>query len=691
MLSAVVVTLAFLPFYLLLRAPFSRLPLHIDTGFYVANHTIATGRIDFSKGWNAHFAGCSKVLPEYFYSLIYLLHGRRVATAGPYHLSNYKRLSRLYVSLYNYLTAIVVGILAYHLAGSDVRFFYAGLVLFALISSEPQYGVFFECGELFGLLGNVVAITMLVVGLEQASALWIGAAVFVWASEACFVKLSSAIVLVMVVATVLWRFPASWASMLVGGSAAIALYVAWILANGRNPWALVRALAGHEISYGQRADSRMVAHRMLAKLGCLVRTIRRQPLIPVLAVVGAVVAPPSEPLVWVYLCAAFVAYAVQAANCWYYQIPLLPPVVLIASGAVVILASSGAVGVGILVSAGALWIANNTLRGIRLRPDSLNVWCWNGNLPADMVSQDLTLEVLAEEIRAKVVDKTLLVYGPFSQAYVLLGASYSTPIITPEYYLDEICPGWQRTLSAQLVASPPAFILDTANSFAAAATREALCLDYRLTHVYAERFRLFQLRGTSKPLSGFELTDTYRPQSERDLGIEEELAPPDLVVHPKRWAGQVAGKDGRSDVEQSALSSLLEELAERGYRRLALYGAGRFTIRHADVYRRSPVPVTVVLDDKATGDVGRFLDWPLCLPAAANAFGVDAIVVSSDRFAGPMLTRVGKMWQGRIAVFSVNAGRTAAATDHAPEKMDQEVYAASDRNPHQFTDPVDRR
>ncbi len=82
MTTAVLFTLALLPVYLIVREPFRRLPLHIDTGFYVSNHTIVTGRFRFSQGWNAHFAGCSKLVPEVFYSLVYLLHGRRDTRGG---------------------------------------------------------------------------------------------------------------------------------------------------------------------------------------------------------------------------------------------------------------------------------------------------------------------------------------------------------------------------------------------------------------------------------------------------------------------------------------------------------------------------------------------------------------------------------------------------------------------------------
>ncbi|HSD09464.1 MAG TPA: hypothetical protein VLF14_00640, partial [Candidatus Binatia bacterium] len=101
-LTAAIVSAALLPVYIALRCVFFDLPLHIDTCFYVSNHTICTRTIRYSRGWNARFAGCSKVLPEYFYSLVYLLHGGE----------GYKRASRVYLSLFNYGTAILVGLVA---------------------------------------------------------------------------------------------------------------------------------------------------------------------------------------------------------------------------------------------------------------------------------------------------------------------------------------------------------------------------------------------------------------------------------------------------------------------------------------------------------------------------------------------------------------------------------------------------
>jgi ubiquinone/menaquinone biosynthesis C-methylase UbiE len=51
-------TLLILPFYLILRYPFFKLPLHEDTGYYVSNYTICSKKINFSKGAIMLHAGC---------------------------------------------------------------------------------------------------------------------------------------------------------------------------------------------------------------------------------------------------------------------------------------------------------------------------------------------------------------------------------------------------------------------------------------------------------------------------------------------------------------------------------------------------------------------------------------------------------------------------------------------------------
>jgi hypothetical protein len=267
-----------------------------------------------------------------------------------------------------------------------------------------------------------------------------------------------------------------------------------------------------------------------------------------------------------------------------------------------------------------------------------------------MLSNNLILEGASRLISSKVAGRSLLVYGPFTQAYIVSNAAYPTSIVCPEYYLDEMHPDWQRELSNQLVATPPAFVLDTSNSFNAAAVRRHLGLDYRLTVRFESTFRLLELRSVASPTPGYELTRSFDPQTQEQLSHEQDIAGSDLTIHCCPAAASTTNIAGQAADE---LSSLLQSLADNGYQRLAVYGAGRFTMRHADVYRRSPVPVVAVLDDNATSRDTRYLDWPLRPPANAETLGVDAVVVSTDRFINPMLARARERFGERIAVFAM--------------------------------------
>ena len=62
----------FVPLYLAYRARFASLPLHVDSGFYVTNAAIVERRYQPLRGWNAHFSGNSRLLPEWFHSVLYL-------------------------------------------------------------------------------------------------------------------------------------------------------------------------------------------------------------------------------------------------------------------------------------------------------------------------------------------------------------------------------------------------------------------------------------------------------------------------------------------------------------------------------------------------------------------------------------------------------------------------------------------
>ena len=636
MLTATLVTAAFLPVYLWLRHPFRRLPLHIDTGFYVSNHTIATGEFRFSKGWNARFAGCSKVLPELFYSLVYLVTAR--PREGMVRRDDaYKTYSRLFAALYNFVTAVAVGLLACRLSGGELVYYYAGLVLFALVSSEAQYGVYFENGELFGILWNVIAIGLLAAGMSAGSAALVALGVFVWACEAFFIKLSSAIALGVVIAGTALIAPYHALPMLIGGASALALYVLWIVRNGRSPAALLRPLFGHETAVGQRRDWSTVTLRLVEKLRCLTRTLRRQPLIPTLAIVGLILQPTGHTMIWFWLAGVTVAYLIQAADCWYYQIPLLPLMALFAVPAVTTLVATGPVGIAVLTGIGLLWLWLNTLRAHRMNSAVLNEWCWRGYRPVGETAANGQLEAFVRQIKPIVRNRSVLVYGPFNQAYVLLDASYDTPIVAPEYYMDAMCHGWQAGLNRQLVASPPDFVLDTSDCFAPATARKHLGLDYRLSGTGAGRFRLYALERVTPPRDDFALARTFEPQS--SAALAEEMPEATLATAP-------------SD-EAAALERLLDALSARGHQRVAVYGAGRFTVRNRHVYERSKTAIVAFLDDNPQRLGPTFLESPLCRPEEAERFNIDAVVISTDRFVKSMAARARRLWGDRIAVVAI--------------------------------------
>jgi len=651
MLTAVAVTLAFLPFYMWLRSPFARLPLHIDTGFYVSNHTVATRRFDYSRGWNAHFAGCSKVVPELFYSLMYL-HCARRGAEHPCDNRSYVRVSRIAASLFNYVNAIAIGILSFQLGGQEM-FYYAGLLSYALASSEPQYGVYFECGELFEILPNVASLSLLVSAVNHDDPWLFAAGAFVWAGGTFFVKLSSVAPFVVVFGVGVTLHPWGLWPTVLGGAGATLLYGAWMVVNGRRPGKLISALLHHETALGQRANWRAVLVRIKEKVRCLVRTWKRQPIFPALAILGVLTALPEEPLFWIYLVGLVGAYVVQAADCWYYQIPLLAPIAVLAAAGVVSLAGAGFIGFLLLGAGLVTWIFHNTVRARRLNRTALNRWCWAGYRPVAEIDRNVDVEAVVGEICETVQNNRLLIYGPCNQAYVLLGASYVTPIVAPETYLDPMCPGWQAELNRQLVLDAPEFILDTSNSFAASAARKGLGLDYRLVHKRGEQLRLYRLSTRSQPEGDYTSVRTFQPQMYQSLVAEEMLAgraagrediPADVPTGPAGWSE-----------EARALATLLRGAHEQGCRGLAVYGAGRFTIRNRFVYEQSPAPVIVVLDDRPEPHGPTFLNWPIRRPEDAGEYPFDAVVISTDRFNAAMSARVRKLWGDRVRILTMRA------------------------------------
>jgi len=726
----IAVTVALFPLYLLVRHPYRRLPLHIDTGFYVSNYTVGTGRLSYARGWNARFAGGGKIVPELFYSLIYLRCGGE----------RYGSCSRLWFSVFNYATAVAVGLLAWVLSGGGVAWYCAALVGYALLSSEPQYGGYHESGEQFEVLPQALAVLCLTVGLGGHSWWWCALAAFLWALETFAIKLTSAAGFVVLFGWACVANPWAVVPVAAGGLVAAGLYLLWLRAIGKDFRALFASMWGLQTAQAGRFDVGTWIHRLTEKIRRLGVTFAGQPVIPLLIVWGLIAGPLPQTVVWWYLAAAAAIYAGQGADIRYYTILLWPPLAVLAAGGVVGLLGStpaGWIAPGVL---GVAWLLHNSVRAWRADLESLNRWTWRGAMSPAECDRNLALLENGKALRGTVGGHSLLVYGPFNQAYILAGAGYDTPIITPAHWLDDMEPDWQQRLCQRLRADPPDFVLDSDRCFAAEAVRSVLGLDYELCRLWPGDFRLYELRAAG-PGAG-EVCHSYARQTRRQLAAEElrgalrtvaragEAPPAVAVLARQESAGAVRrcaelagvrlavcsddpqevlaaasavetvavletpsdawldrlreaapgrlihldpGRDGAAPARNAAaaFTAVLADLQTRGCRRVGLYGAGRRTRELIDTIPSSPVEIVAVFDDDARRHGQGFAGLPIHPLSAAVQLDVDAVVICSQRFAAPMLRRCRTLQRQGVTVVSLlqTPGMPSVATSNAPEPL----------------------
>lgn len=489
-------TAALLPLYLALRWRFFKLPLHVDVGFYVSNDTICFNRWRYRNGWNARFAGGSKVLPEGFYTLTYLLHGP----------DGYKLRSRLYASLYNYLTAIAVGCLCAVLApetDATGTYYLAGLTAFALISSQPHFGVYFENAELFELLPQVVGLLLIATGAQEQSLALLCVGCALWWLDAFFIKLSSVPPAAAVTVWLCWTKPGAAFPVIAVAVGVGLLHLVWLAASGWRWRDVVRSLWGHEQHLQHRLGLAAYVRRTGAKLKLLALIFRQMPASLAAVVLGLVVLDVRDglgSLLIVYAVGVLAAYVFQAAHVWYYAIPLQPIAACCAASGAVYLMDAGPIGPWLLAAIVLAWLLA-CARRLAASRRTFEDWVWRVYAKERLGERNAALEQLVPELRSLIGDASLLIYGLANQAYVYTGRSYPINFVTPAEWLDEMLPDWQRLLNEKLIAEPPPFILDVNHRFDAEATAEGLGLVYQLERDWPHRHSLYRLieRRTSPP------------------------------------------------------------------------------------------------------------------------------------------------------------------------------------------------
>ena len=163
-----------------------------------------------------------------------------------------------------------------------------------------------------------------------------------------------------------------------------------------------------------------------------------------------------------------------------------------------LIASQGA-GWLVVLLLGCLWGVSFIGRPYRflIRKDvhALNRWVWRWVRTPVLVEKNAKLETAIPALRRWIGTQSVFISGPWSQAYVLLGASYETPVVCTAPWLDTMVPGWFHGLNQRLVSQPPAFVLDTQDGLDPTVLQQRLGLIYRQVESFEGGFQLYAFQG----------------------------------------------------------------------------------------------------------------------------------------------------------------------------------------------------
>ena len=453
----VLATLLFFPLYLAIRWPYFKLPIGPDTGYYVSNHTIVHRKFSFSRGWNARYAMCSKFLPECFLSMIYLKYGHK----------KYNFAWRFAFSLYNYLTAISVGLLAHAATQAEPVSYLAGLVSYGLISSEPDYGIYYESSEQFEILFQTSGTYFILLGMQTADPLFSIIGAGLWFVDVFLIKITGIVSAGPLLIGLLVYTPAVLPYIAIEFLIFLSFYLGLFIKSNKNPLEVIKTELGHQAHYSRyEAGEVKVAHGLMIQLFNKLKMIKRiltgNPFIPLVAFLGLVwslgnIAGITQLFLFLYLLGIILKLCVSFLPMWWYQIPLLPTIALFSSFALIDLASKGLPGEVLIGLFLAAWLYLNVRRVQKMNVEQLNQYTWKIHPEMGILHSDL--QKIVQDIRGIINKDSLLVYG-YPSFCAMAGQSYDINFLTAISYMDSMNPNWNIELHANMVKNPPSYIFD---------------------------------------------------------------------------------------------------------------------------------------------------------------------------------------------------------------------------------------
>jgi hypothetical protein len=478
------------------RSRFASLPLHMDTAFYVTNAAIAAKRYRPFRSWNAVFSAGSRILPEMVHSLLFLRLGG-VRYAGGFR------------ALYTWLAllaALATGSVAARVVPSPWAFWVATLACAALLA-EAQYGAYFESAEAFQTAAQACGMALVVAGLGAHDTLWVDAGlVLLWADFA-FVKVTGALPALLVSLALLWIGASQLPVVLAISGMSVLVYLGLARAAGRPLRELLHYLQRHE-AYVRRNYGN--AWKLLAvKVGFAGILLARNPALPLLALLGlwrvsALGRAPECIVCAAYLLGAILALLRQGNRVWYYMLPLMPALALLASLAFAWLTQELGTTLGAALFGAAL--ASSVLRNLWLvrGPNALDrarrvfsVYNRAGGAFGDAFAVgNSAVEQACDQMRERVRGSTLLVVGRYNQASVLLEAGYDTPIASVCELSEAVAGDLHTWLPTRLGGELPAFLIDTNHELPARVAQLPWMVDYELAQEVGQ-VRLFARRSAN--------------------------------------------------------------------------------------------------------------------------------------------------------------------------------------------------